>query len=109
MRSRSVTIFSAVVMKRRSDATGWRVREDAQAQLVDLDLEPVDLAVDSIVAWASSLSRSTSASHAVRDHLLDLRAHEQQLLAQRAQLGLVLAVGVLRGIAASASVSRTGR
>ena len=48
-----------------------------------------------IVCSASALSRSTSARMLPLMIVLDLRAHQQQLLAQPAQLSLVLAVGVL--------------
>ena len=48
-----------------------------------------------IVCSASALSRSIERADAAADDLLDLGAHEQQLLAQPAQLALVLAVGVL--------------
>ena len=83
MRSRSVTSLSAVVMNRRSEATGCRRARISQAELVDLELEVIDLAVG-----VDRLPRELGVAlgegaHRGLDHLLDARPHEQHLLAQR--------------------------
>ena len=95
MRSRSVTSFSAVVRKRRSDATGCRRASTC--------MQSSSMSISSWLILRSSgdhlLGQRAVAidqrADAARDDVLDLGAHQQQLLAQPAQLALVLAVGVL--------------
>src|SRR5579883_856525 len=61
IRSRSVTSFSAVVMKRRSEATGWRLASTRRHISSQSSSSRLIWWSYSIMRWASSLSRSTSA------------------------------------------------
>ena len=80
-------------------------RQDAQAQLVDLDLQPVDLAVDCDRLLGELAVALDERADAAVDHLLDLGAHEQQLLAQPAQLAARTRGRCARAIMLASSVS----
>src|SRR5262249_1953691 len=66
--------------------------QDAQAHVVDLDLEAVDLMIE-VDHLPGELAVTLGERPDARlDHLLDLGAHEQDVLAQRQELPFVLAI-----------------
>ncbi len=96
MRSRSVVILSAVVMKRRSRPAGWRRARRRRQRSSIADVERVHVGVlpdgglgERVVAVHEGLDR-------VGDLLLDQSAHREDVLAEVVQLFFVLAVGVRR-------------
>ena len=95
MRSRSVTSLSAVVRKRRSEATGWRRASICMHSSSTSISSWLIFRSTAIICSASALSRSMRARMLPLMMSSDLGAHEQEVLAQAAQLPLVLAVGVL--------------
>jgi predicted HD phosphohydrolase len=70
-------------------------REHAKALVVDLDLEPVDLAVELDRLLRQVAVALHERADAALEHLLDLGPHQEELLVDLAELRLVLAVGVL--------------
>ena len=82
---------------------------------VDLQLQLVDPLVEGDHLFGQARVALGERADAAADDLLDLGAHEQELLAQAAQLLLVLAVGVLarrqcsHGILDSRSLTRSDR
>ena len=69
--------------------------QNAQAQVVGVDFEPVDLVVGLDRAVGEVAVTRDQRLDAARDHFFDLGTHQQQLIAQLAQFVFVLPVGVL--------------
>ncbi len=69
-------------------------RQHLHAELVHFHLELVDLAVGGDHLFGQHAVALDERADAAVDHLLDLGAHEQELLADATELALVLAVGV---------------
>ena len=68
--------------------------ENAQAQLVRLDFEPVDLMIELDHAAREFGIALRQRAHAARDHLFHARAHDEQAVVQLRQFALVLAIGM---------------
>ncbi len=104
MRSRSVTIFIAVVMKRRSPAVGWWSASSSTHFSSISTSYAFTCRSRSMTSWASSLSRSMSARIDPADLILDQAAHGQQRLLERVQLFVEMALHD-----AFSALTRTGR
>ncbi len=95
MRSRSVVILRPVVMRRRSLRRGLVQGEQAQADVVDLDVHAIDGVVALDGGPAHLVVAVDEARDGVLDLLLDQPAHLEDLEVQLLELGFVVAVGVL--------------
>src|SRR4029077_18702586 len=69
-------------------------REHAETEVLDLELEAVDLAIDVERLLCEIAVALGQRAHGALEHLLDLRAHHEEHFANATQLAFVFAVGV---------------
>ena len=90
MRSRSITDLEMLMIRRRSEAAGWRRARNAQAFLVDVGFHLVDLVIDLAHLLGQAGVGLDQRGDGVVDLLLDQTAHRQEVAAHFLQLGVEL-------------------